>query len=240
MRQGKNWGETANFVVTVRDITDLLRREQEREAAHSAQRNALVREVHHRIKNNLQGVTGLLGQFGIAHPDLKPLINQAITQVLSVATIHGLQGRSGSGQLNVRELVDSIAQQIRQIWGIEVALQYSEGFSHWTINATEAVPIALILNELLSNAAKHADLQRPELTLTGLFVPGRQCLEIGISNRLPIEALPHGDAQSGMGLQLVTSLLPREGATLRTQRKGDSFESLLQLAGPVVSEQSLH
>lgn len=228
-----------NFVVTVRDVSEDHQREQQREVAHAAQRNALVREVHHRIKNNLQGVTGLLAQFGLSHPDMKPILNQAIAQVLSVATIHGLQGRSGEGGLNLLELVESIAQQVRQIWGFGIVVRHSEDFGYWFINPNEAVPIALILNELLSNAAKHADPQDPELTLQGGYDPGGRCVRIGMSNRVSGALVQQGGA-SGQGLRLVASLLPREGAACRTQRQADRFESVLELAEPVVSEHPLH
>jgi len=119
-------------------------------------------------------------------------------------------------------------------------MQCSEGFGYWIVNSNEAVPVALILNELLSNAAKHADPQNPCLTLTGLFVPGRQCLEICISNRMSDDLQRQGVVQSGSGLQLVTSLMPREGATLSTKRSDGMFESRLELTAPVVAERSVH
>jgi two-component sensor histidine kinase len=208
--------------------------------AHVALRNALVREVNHRIKNSLQGVTGLLARHGYANPDMMPVLNQAITQILSVATIHGLQGQSGSRDLNLLELIESIAQHIRQIWDHSVTVDCLAGLRNWHINPKEAVPVALILNELLANAAKHVDPRAPGLSVHGALDRDRKTLRISIANRVRDGARFNDAAGCGVGLQLVDSLLPRVGATLKAGLVGQQFEAVLELGAPVVSEQTSH
>lgn len=87
-------GDITHFVVTHVDISRQKQREAKRLADEAAHRDTLVREVHHRIKNNLQGIPGLLRQFAQHHPEMADPIQQAIGQVQGISVIHGLQGRA--------------------------------------------------------------------------------------------------------------------------------------------------
>ncbi|MGE5027735.1 MAG: histidine kinase dimerization/phosphoacceptor domain -containing protein, partial [Betaproteobacteria bacterium] len=75
-------------------------------------RNALVREVHHRIKNHLQGIAGLLRQHADEHAEIRPIMDVAIAQIQAVAAIHGLQGRQAGSQSQVSlcDMISSIAR----------------------------------------------------------------------------------------------------------------------------------
>ncbi|MCZ2406519.1 MAG: MASE1 domain-containing protein, partial [Burkholderiales bacterium] len=89
-------GIISHYVISLADITSLEEQEQ-RMAEHAAtQRHALVREVHHRIKNNLQGIVGMLRTLDRQHPQLRGAIQQVVDQIQSIAAIHGLQGRAPS------------------------------------------------------------------------------------------------------------------------------------------------
>ena len=82
-------GHVSHFVISMSDITDLQELEQRRREQERAQRDTLVREVHHRIKNNLQGIIGMLRALDHQHPALHGPINQMVDQIHSTAAIHG-------------------------------------------------------------------------------------------------------------------------------------------------------
>ncbi len=231
-------GSITNYVVTHTDISYRKQQEAEQQAAQLAQRDALVREVHHRIKNNLQGITGLLRQFAQAHPETADPINQAIGQVRSIAVIHGLQGRHARRTVRLCELTGAIASDIETLWQVPVRIDLPEPWTPCVVAEREAVPLALILNELIINAVKHG-LQKSD----GIDIrlrKGAQAdhIHIRISNTGDwLVPLP-GSGPIRSGLQLVEAMLPRSGAELLREKGDGMIHVLLRLTPPVIHLES--
>src|SRR6185295_6136732 len=102
-------GDGARLVCGIaEDISAQKRAEQERMNHAIHQRDALVREVHHRIKNNLQGVAGLLRQKIRKFPAVAPGIEEAIVQLQTVAVVYGLQGTRADGLMGLADMVEAI------------------------------------------------------------------------------------------------------------------------------------
>ncbi|MDP2771143.1 MAG: MASE1 domain-containing protein, partial [Giesbergeria sp.] len=143
---------TTHYVVTMTDITNLHQQEAQRRQMEQAQRDALVQEVHHRIKNNLQGIMGMLRTLDHQHPDLHGAITQVIGQIHSIAVIHGLQGRANADQVRLCELTSAVAANIESLWHTPIHVDIPASWEACRITPTEAVPVALVLNELMLNA----------------------------------------------------------------------------------------
>ena len=109
-------GQLTHYVVNLVDASDSRRHEQQRLLNEAAHRNLLVREVHHRIKNNLQGIIGMLRQFGQQYPQTAEPIMQAIGQVQGIAVIHGLRGRADPSSVQLCELTSVIAAEVSALW----------------------------------------------------------------------------------------------------------------------------
>ncbi len=220
----------------VEDVTDRKQLEQERIANMVLQRKTLVREVHHRIKNHLQGVAGLLRQHAIHRPEVGDIIDLAIAQVRTVAVVHGLQGQAADNDIVLCEMVPAIARSIEAVLPaharIEVKVDVPQRIR---VNEQESVPIALILNELILNAAKHADSegQASIAIAVGWDAQLRQA-HIAIVN--PGSLLPGFDfasaAHTGTGLDLVRSLMPTEGGSLSFRARDGTVEVSLALSAP--------
>ena len=240
--RGHVWG----VALVSRDVTEQRLRDLRRRQDDAAQRDALVREVQHRIKNNLQGISGLLRQFAREEPLAAPALNQAISQVNSIATLHGLQARADSGGIVLGTLLSAILMQLQDIWRMPMDIQLHEAAEPLLINETEAVPLALVLNELLINALKHADAQLPQVQVA-LHCDLALCTALVLirnRGRLP-PPMPKQSAGEGAaarttrksarsGHPLVHSMMPRHGAQLQILQEGDMVVTRLHLQAPTL------
>lgn len=219
----------------VRDITERRRAEASRIKEMERQRDALVREVHHRIKNHLQGVVALMRNRSEMHAELAPALGEAISQIDTIAQVYGLQSRSVGSQVTLDGLVDAA---VRSAIGVSaVDIRFDTNGRTTGIDPAEIVPIALVVNELITNAAKHVLAPagaRPASVL--LSVDDERAL-IGIRNgpaALPADFDFEGGIGLGTGLELVRGLLPPKGAKLSFANVAEEVVVELSLRAPVV------
>jgi PAS domain S-box-containing protein len=228
---GKVW------VAVHEDIT--LRRQIEidlEKAKVLMHRDLLVREVHHRVKNNLQGITGVLRLFAANNPGLAKPLDQAISQVQSIAVIHGLQGQTGQNTVHLCEMTSAIAAGIESLWNRPIAVDIPSNWTPRNVVESEAVPMALIINELVANAVKHGEEDR-DVTIKLSYVPSSDSVIVSINN---YGSIPPGFGLNnldlfGTGLQLVTSLLPQNGIKLYWSQQGEKVATVLEVTCPIIS-----
>jgi PAS domain S-box-containing protein len=227
-------GEVVGLLGIARDISD--RRQQE--LAHlqqlHEQRDALVREVHHRIKNHLQGVLGLLRLRIDRHPDLREPLAEVMAQIHAIAGVYGLsQGPAGT-DADLLGIIGLVVQGA----AAGVPLRFEPGVHpSMALREADAVPIALVINELLSNASKHLAEQDPERPVRITLHGDQQGLWVRVRNG-PAWLPPEFDFASGRGLgtglQLLRTLLPSQGARLSIRQEADEVLAELLLQEPVV------
>jgi len=192
------------------DITEMKKETDKRLAQEVEHRDTLVREVHHRIKNNLQSVTGLLRRQIRKHPENKDAMNDAISQVEVIAVVHGLQGIvEGSDRIELVTMIENIIKETTDLYvqcqSIEFKNKMKSGF---IVNVDDAVALALIINELITNAIKHATHK----DVSGIKIVLEENIDyvcIGISNpgKLPADFDFEEAHGVGTGLNLVRSLM---------------------------------
>jgi len=239
------------LLMVASDVTAQRNADEARLAAAITQREMLIKEVHHRIKNNLQGVAGLLQQSASRHPEAAGAIAEAVGQVHAIAQVHGLQV-GVTGPMRVRGVVEAIATSVQRMFGHPIHVEVSGPAPHrFALSEADSIPIALTVNELLTNAIKHSPAAGSDAALAAQPLrPGApaceiqchvhcepQSLDIRIRNQ---GALRPGFALSDIppgvsGLGLVRSLLPRKGARLTlTPAEGGGVEAILHLEPPAV------
>ena len=218
-----------------RDVTTRERRMRDRLVQEQAHRDTLVREVHHRIKNNLQGVVGLLREQASAHPELEEAIADAIGQVQSIALVHGLHGQGDDLQVRLCDMVDAIARTASTLTRASVQPRVELDMPRPVqVRAEEAVPLALVLHELIQNAVKHgAGAGSPVSVHLHQAEQGAE-VEVSGPGRLAEDFDFAGGRGLGTGLGLVRSLLPHQGAELRFEQAGDQVRACLRLQAPVI------
>lgn len=204
------------------------------------QRHVLIREVHHRIKNSLQGIAGMLRQHAQTQPQAASVLEKAITQVRTIAVVHGLEGKTLYNEVVLCEMAPSIARMVQELVlpdgpSFQIRVDVPERIR---VCEQERVPIALILNELILNAAKHLSRNstNQNLKVCVAWQAQLECARITIVN--PGDLPPRFDFESetatGIGLELVRSMLPGQGATLTFANRDGCVETQLTLSPPVI------
>lgn len=224
------------LLMVASDVTEQRAAQEARYEAAIAQREMLVREVHHRIKNNLQGVAGLLQQIALHKPEVAGPIAEVVGQVQAIAQVHGMQVGS-SGLLNLAEVIEAITASVQRTFGRTIRFGVlDEAVRQWMLPESESIPIALTINELLTNAVKHGAAAADgavgcslELLADGvrLRITNRATLPAGFS----LQRIPSGVS----GLGLVRALLPRRHATLAIEQSGADVTTIVELESPVVA-----
>ena len=228
-------GQTTHYVLTFSDQTLTQQQEQLRRQHEAAHRDALVGEVHHRIKNSLQGIGGLLRQFASQKPEIAEQMQLVAGHLNGISVIYGLQGRHEKSEVRLCELTREIAQATTAIWQTEITVETPPDWVFRVVSEKEAVSMALVLNELVVNAVKHGGKAQGHVSITlrqGLGIEGA---ELSILNAGYLRNNKDRPAGRHHGLQLIESLRPREGMTVTRTQRGDQVHTLVQLTAPVIS-----
>lgn len=145
-------GEDRGQLAVICDVTDLRRRERQRLV-----KAAVVQEIHHRVKNNLQTIASLLRlQLRRASSETtKRALRESVNRILSIATVHDFLSREGTEAVDVKELAASLLQSALNSHTAAQVRTHVSG-PHVSIQAALATPLALAVNELALNAVEHA------------------------------------------------------------------------------------
>jgi len=223
------------LLMVATDVTEQRAAQEARFEAAIAQREMLVKEVHHRIKNNLQGVAGLLQQIATRKPEVAGVMAEVVGQVQAIAQVYGLQV-GVTGPLRVRSVLEAITGSVQRTFGRSIVFEVEGPVPHaWVLPEAESIPIALTVNELLTNAIKHSAEGAPPVGCR--LVCGEAGVQVRVSNAgrlaegFSLARFPGGVS----GLGLVRALLPRRSATLSLEQQGAEVVATIALQPPGVA-----
>jgi two-component sensor histidine kinase len=154
------FGEVAGVAVFAQDISE-QKKGQERLITSLREKDVLLSEVYHRVKNNLNVVISLLTlQANRTHdPSVLDALNESKNRIYAMALVHEQLCRSGGmSGINTREYIISLARNVSEVYlkscsRITVQIE-GELDSHFPLDIS--IPVGLILNELLTNSFQHA------------------------------------------------------------------------------------
>ena len=218
------------------DITESKLAVERRIAEEQTLRETLVLEIHHRIKNHLQGVVGLLRNFSGISGQTNEGLDMAITQLRTIATVYGLQSRRNGQQIQIRELVQACIDVHRHTLSNHVEYEINQS-SSMQIHREESVPVALIINELITNALKHSAIDVNEKSVFVSFDCDDSLAKLQIRN--PSKGLPDNfdfntGRGTGTGLEILKALLPQKGAIFKLFEDAGYVVAELDLRTPVL------
>ncbi|WP_297337105.1 tetratricopeptide repeat protein [Algoriphagus sp.] len=204
---------------------DLLTQKNQKIEKQNQEREMLLKEIHHRVKNNLQIISSLLSMQTRRMNDLKMIdaMKESQSRVKTMALIHEkLYQYDNLSAINMREYLIQLSDFLTQTYRTDKKIQVEIDSEEINLDIDTAIPLGLITNELLSNALKYAfeDTQtgtiKIKLAATG---PGEFELLVadtgkGLSQDMDIERSPT------LGLRLVNSLTRQINGTMNVQSQG--------------------
>lgn len=151
-------GGYSHWVAIGRDISEQKRYESQLTESLK-EKDVLLSEIHHRVKNNLAVVSGMmqLQVFEEENTLVQEKLNDSIFRIHTMATIHEILYQSGSfSKLHFSDIAEQLANKISSVTGIEKEIEVKINKASIQLNINQAIPASLILNEILTNAYKHA------------------------------------------------------------------------------------
>ena len=222
-------GRLSGFSKIMRDITERHHAEhqlkvQEQQLRFSlAEKEALLKEIHHRVKNNLQIIASLLdlqSEF-LGKVDTRDVLVEMKSRVRSIAAIHELLYTAADfSRIEFRRFIDKLVQDVIAAYrqpgtqvGVEVETQSVR------LEMAQAVPCGLIVNELLTNALKHAFPEGREGKIKVSFGSDETHWRLAVSDD-GAGLAPEVDPQNAnsMGFQLIQLLVQQLNGSLHVVR----------------------
>jgi two-component sensor histidine kinase len=195
--------------ILIHDATEALRTQRELEA-----KMALVREVHHRVKNNLQVIASIMRmQARRAESDeARAVLEESVNRILSVAVVHEFLSQNAKGTINLKEVAYRIMAQVERglIDPGKVIRLRVQGPDIW-LPAERATQCALVTNELVQNAIEHGMARRDAGSINVALVDEGDTVGILVAD--DGEGLPEGfdlATNANLGLQIVRNMVERD------------------------------
>jgi two-component sensor histidine kinase len=229
-------------VVLLRDITELRLRDR-----LLVSKDATIREIHHRVKNNLQTISSLLRVQGrrLESVEAKSAIDESVRRIRAIALVHETLASESSDDVSLAEVANMLARTVQDSFtSPERPIRFEVHGDAGLVPSDVVTRLAVVLNELLQNTVDHAfpdDL---------LLVEGRVCLvEILLSrdaehirmmvrdNGVGVPDDFDSSSQGGLGVSIVRALATSElGGEIVMRRRSDSAGSEVLIEVPLTDD----
>jgi two-component sensor histidine kinase len=238
-------GSVSCAVVLTRDISELRRRDR-----LLMSKDATIREIHHRVKNNLQTISSLLRLQGrrFSSPEAKLAIEESVRRIRAIALVHEILSREAGDDVAFIEIVRPLVRMVEEgMSSPDRPVTFVVDGEAGVLPATVATPLSVVLNELLQNAIDHAFPEELDLRAA----PGG--VEVHLDNdgeRLRATVVDDGVGipegfelaeATGLGLSIVRTLVTSELVGQITLRRGtgggDRPGTVVELDVPVAERE---
>ncbi|MCJ7526239.1 MAG: CHASE domain-containing protein [Candidatus Aminicenantes bacterium] len=224
-------GQLRGFTKVTRDISE-RKRAEEKIKASLKEKEVLLQEIHHRVKNNLQVVSSLLNIQAKSAKDkgTMEILSESRNRINAMALIHAQLYESTSlSEVNMKGFVDQLLMQMFQSYALQdKKITPIAHVADYPLPISMAVPVGLILNELLTNAFKYAFAERKKGEIkVSLDISEKGKISLTVSD--DGVGLPRGFAMSKsetVGLKLVKILVEKQlrGKIGIISKKGTTFK----------------
>lgn len=201
-------GTQTGGLILVRDVTDLRRRDRE-----LLTKDATIREIHHRVKNNLQTVAALLRLQArrIDSLEATAALEEAVRRVGSIAIVHETLSQNAEETVAFDEIADRLARLVTDVGSTTASVRVHRDGDFGDLDSEKATPLAMVVMELMQNAAEHGFGAGEEGGITLSARRRGRTLEVAVAD--DGRGLPAGfdlDSASSLGLSIVRTLVESE------------------------------
>lgn len=214
--------------ITAVNITE-RKQAEDRIKQQLEEKEVLLREIHHRVKNNLQIVSSLLSLQSRYIKDKRDLemLKESQNRIRSMALIHEkLYYSENLANIDSREYIQTLVHSLFQSYGVSMSrISLQLNVEDVSLDIDTAIPCGLIINELVSNSLKHAFPERKGEICVGLHTVNGDIELVVSDNGIGIpEDVDFSDTQS-LGLHLVSVLAEGQlrGEITLSRTKGTEF-----------------
>jgi two-component system, sensor histidine kinase PdtaS len=206
-------GRVDGALVLLRDISDLRRRDR-----MLVSKDATIREIHHRVKNNLQTIASLLRlqRRRLRSPEAALAVAESEQRIRSIGIVHEILAREPGEKVSFLDVIRPLVRMVEEtVASPEMQLRFTLEGDPGEIPGTVATPLAVVLNELLQNAVDHAFPRRDDQ-----MVSGTVAIEVvRDDDELVVDVNDNGvglppdfslERSKGLGLTIVDSLVTSE------------------------------
>ncbi len=202
--------------------------------AQNEEKTIMLKEIHHRVKNNLQVISSLLRlqSYEISEQSSKVHFKDAVHRVAAMALIHEkMYQNKNLSKIDLKDYLESLADELIQTYGEDIEIELEILSDLRSLENDTLVPVALIFNELISNSLKHAFVGRSQ---------GKIYVELCETKHSDIFSLMYKDdgswnesvPESSFGLELIATLTEQlDGKVDRTFEGGTKYEFMLKDVG---------
>ena len=201
-------GEALGALVLVQDVTEVRRRDRA-----LLSKDATIREIHHRVKNNLQTVAALLRLQArrVSVPEARVALEESMRRVTSIALVHETLSVSIDEEVAFDDIVDRLLDMLADVMGSTGRVELRRTGTFGEIPAEAATALVLVLTELVQNAVEHAFTPGDAGHVEVSAERGSRYLSVAVTD--DGSGLPPGfaaEASDRLGLQIVRSLVTAE------------------------------
>ena len=229
--------QSRGAIVLLRDITELRLRDR-----LLVSKDATIREIHHRVKNNLQTISSLLRLQGrrLESDEAKLAIDESVRRIRAIALVHETLANETTDDVSLADVAGMLARTAQDSFTSPDRPIHFEVIGDAGLVPSDVVtPLAVVLNELLQNTVDHAFPARAfasegDIALVEIFLD-RNEEEIRMAvrdNGIGVSADFDSETQKGLGLTIIRGLATTElGGAIEVRRRDDlpGSEALVQV-----------
>jgi PAS domain S-box-containing protein len=216
------YGKVIGLVGIARDITTQKKAEKEIHALLE-EKDLLLKEVHHRVKNDMSVIKSLLSiqSTYCENSEAQQVLQEAQNRIGIMGTIHSkLYNGDRSTTFNIKPFLSDIILSLQQTYGVSASVSINIDIENIPVSAKKAFPIGIIVNELITNSYKYAfsDREKGEIDVS-VHLKGSDSLELLISdNGSGITEEVIESKVYGFGLSMVDALVMQHEGSLEISR----------------------